>query len=126
MKVAICTKGNSLQSEVDDRFGRAEYFVIVDMESEVEEVERNPALALGSGAGVQSTQWLSNRGVKVLIASNVGPKAARSLEAAGIQIHRARYGTGSENLEALKRGQLKRRQDPSVGSHFGSGRGRRR
>lgn len=125
MKVAICAKEGSLQSEVDDRFGRAKYFVMVDTESEVEEVERNPALTLGSGAGVQSAQLLSDRGIQVLIAGNVGPKAARALEAAGIQTYRAKHRTVSENLEALEKGQLQQAPDPTVGSHFGSGRSRR-
>ncbi|MFO8061059.1 MAG: NifB/NifX family molybdenum-iron cluster-binding protein [Bacillota bacterium] len=125
MKVAVCARGDSLQAEVDDRFGRAQYFVMVDTESGEEEVARNPSLSLGSGAGIQSVQFLSDNGVEVIIAGNIGPKAAGAMQMAGIRAYRPKFSTVSENIEAFKKGDLEQAQDATVRSHFGSGRGRR-
>ncbi len=115
MKVAICARKGNLQAEMDDRFGRAEYFVMVDTESGTEEIVRNPSLTLGSGAGVQSAQLLSDRGIQTLIAGNIGPKAARALQAAGIRAYRPKFKTVSENLQALKRGELQQVSDATPG-----------
>jgi predicted Fe-Mo cluster-binding NifX family protein len=32
MKIAVTATGNALDSQLDQRFGRAEYFIIVDSE----------------------------------------------------------------------------------------------
>ncbi|MFY9473098.1 MAG: NifB/NifX family molybdenum-iron cluster-binding protein, partial [Tepidanaerobacteraceae bacterium] len=51
MLVAISSKGNSMESMMDPRFGRAEYFIIADTDTMEFEVLENTAAVSGGGAG---------------------------------------------------------------------------
>ena len=45
MKICITSQGDSLDSEMDSRFGRCRYFIIVDLQSGEFEVIENPTTA---------------------------------------------------------------------------------
>ena len=117
---------NSLDAPVNPRFGRCQYFLIVD--SETMQFEAIPNMASGAmgGAGIQAAQIIAGKGVKALITGNVGPNAFQALSAAGIQIITGAYGTVREAVEKYKKGELKGISAPTVGGHFGMGTGRGR
>jgi predicted Fe-Mo cluster-binding NifX family protein len=53
MKIGVSAIGGSLDSQIDPRFGRCRYFLIVDSETmELEAVSNKGAIASG-GAGIQ-------------------------------------------------------------------------
>lgn len=54
MKIAVSATGNSLNSEIDPRFGRSEYFVIAELETMRSETLRNPNLMASSCAGISA------------------------------------------------------------------------
>ena len=51
MKIAVTSTGKTLDSDIDPRFGRAAYFVIVDTETMDFEVKENDNIAAAGGAG---------------------------------------------------------------------------
>ena len=120
MKICITSTGPSLDSEMDSRFGRCQYFIFVDPESlELEAVE-NPNLGAAGGAGIQSAQLVANKGIEVLITGQVGPNAFTTLQAAGTKILVGASGKVREVLEKYKKGQLSSSaQGPTVQAHFG-------
>jgi predicted Fe-Mo cluster-binding NifX family protein len=126
MKICVSATANSLDAPVDPRFGRCQYFLIVD--SETMQFEAIPNMASGAmgGAGIQAVQTIASKGAKVLITGNVGPNAFQALSAAGIQIITGAYGTVREAVEKYKKGELKGTSAPTVGGHFGMGAGRGR
>lgn len=84
-KICITAKGKDLEAEVDPRFGRAQYFLLIDpIAMQIEAVE-NPYKDTAQGAGIQTAQLLADKGVSVLLTGHVGPKAAGVLKSAGIQ-----------------------------------------
>jgi len=84
-KICITAKGKDLEAEVDPRFGRAQYFLLLDpIAMQIEAVE-NPYKDAAQGAGIQTAQLLADKGVSVLLTGHVGPKAAGVLKSAGIQ-----------------------------------------
>lgn len=97
MKIAVCAEGATRDDKISHRFGRAPYFVVV-CDGETLTLS-NDAPFLDSGAGVQSAQILNDHGVTDLIAYDIGPKAKRVLEAAGIRMWKAVAGTVDENLK---------------------------
>lgn len=125
MKIALCARIDGSDPEMDDRFGRAAFILIADTEAGTEEIVENSSLALGAGAGIRTAEFLSERGVEVVVAANVGPNAERALRAAGIRVYSPKHRTARENLSALRDDALPEVSGPTVDSHHGSG-GRRR
>ena len=123
MKICVSAVANSLDAQLDPRFGRCPYFVIVDSESMQFEAIPNMASGATGGAGIQAAQIIANKGVKVVITGNVGPNAFQALSAAGIKIVTGVFGTVREAVEKYKREELRETGAPTVGGHFGMGRG---
>jgi len=124
MKICITSTGPALDSEMDPRFGRCQYFIIVDPDTLTFEAAENPNLGAAGGAGIQSAQFISNKGVKAVITGQVGPNAFTTLQAAGIKILTGASGTVDEVVEKYKKGQLSSSpQGPTVQAHFGMGMG---
>jgi predicted Fe-Mo cluster-binding NifX family protein len=121
MKIAISATGPSLDAEVDPRFGRCQYFVIVDPQAmEFEALENSSAMAAG-GAGISTAQMIANKGVQVVLTGNCGPNAYQALSAAGVQVITGAAGRIRDAVEAYKTGRLQTTTQPSVGSHYGMG-----
>jgi predicted Fe-Mo cluster-binding NifX family protein len=121
MKICVTATANSLDAQIDPRFGRCSYFVIVDSETMQFEAVPNMAAAASGGAGIQAAQTIAKEGVKLLITGNVGPKAFQALAAAGIEIATGAFGPVREAVEKYKRGELSKTGAPTVGGHFGMG-----
>ena len=122
MRVAVTAQGADLESAMDPRFGRCRNFVIVDSDTDKFEAFSNESVTASGGAGAQSTQFLANKGVGAVITGNVGPNAARALEAAGIKVYAAASGTVRDALRAYKAGKLSPISGATVDSHHGMGR----
>ena len=121
MKIAITAKGKELGSDIDPRFGRCGYFVIVDTETMESEAIVNESAMASGGAGPQAAQTVSRTGAKVLITGNVGPNAHQALEAAGIEIITGSNGKVGDMVGKYKNGELSTTSAPTVGSHAGMG-----
>lgn len=120
MKVCVSSNGNSLESTMDPRFGRAAYFVIADTDTMKSEIIENIAAASGGGAGITSGQLMVDKGVEAVITGNVGPNAMNVLKAANIEIYRGESVSVKENIEKFKKGLLEK-ITATVPSHFGIG-----
>ena len=86
MKVAITSTGNSLDSTIDQRFGRCAYFVVYDTESEGIEFIPNPNKELEEGAGPASVQLVASRYVKKIVSGEFGMKIKSLIDSLKIQI----------------------------------------
>ena len=121
MKVAVTSVGASLDDQVDPRFGRAQYLLIVDADSLEFEAVENANAAAGGGAGIQTAQMVAGKGVEAILTGNCGPNAFQILSAAHIKAYVGLTGTAREAIESLKRGELAPVSGPSVPGHFGLG-----
>lgn len=119
MKICITSQGNNLDAQVDPRFGRCQYFLIVATDTLEFESIKNPNVDAVGGAGIQSGQIIVNNGVKVVITGNIGPNAYKTLQAAGIDVIAGAEGVVKEIVERYKRGELKPIKVPTTESHFG-------
>ncbi len=119
MKICITSQGKELNSQIDPRFGRCAYFIIIDPDSmEFEAIENTSAQSMG-GAGIQSGQLISSKGVKSILTGNVGPNAFQTLQASGIEIITGVSGTVEDAVKKYKEGTFKPIDDATVGSHYG-------
>lgn len=105
MKVAVCAADEALDSEVDSRFGRCKYFIIVNSETMDAHAVPNTGGRTGEGAGIQAAQTLINEGVEAVIGVNLGPNAFMALKYAGIKLYNGK-GTVSEVINQFRAGKL--------------------
>jgi predicted Fe-Mo cluster-binding NifX family protein len=119
MKLVISSRGNTLESEVDPRFGRCQYFIVYDDGSEEPEALNNSAQSASGGAGIQAAQTVIKSGAKVVLTGNVGPNAFQALEAGGVSVFTGASGSVKEAIERYQAGKLDSSEKPSVRPHFG-------
>lgn len=75
MKLAIALKKNEYNSIVDERFGRAPFFIIIDNNTKEFEIIENEAKDEATGAGLKAVKNLLKYQVEAIITGEIGPKA---------------------------------------------------
>ncbi len=123
MKIAICSTGKDLNSQIDPRFGRCSCFVIVETEDMSFEAFKKENLGQG-GVGIQSASFVSSKGAKAVLTGNCGPKAMQALKAGGLEVFTGLTGTVKDAVEKYKMGNLKSVTEANVSEKFGTGGGR--
>jgi predicted Fe-Mo cluster-binding NifX family protein len=122
MRLCISSSGSDLSSAVDPRFGRCQYFLLVDPETLNVEVVGNPAFSAGGGAGIQAAQTVVNKGVGAVITGNVGPNAFQALQAAGVKVITGAAGRVKDVVDKFNKGEFQYAMASTVETHHGTGR----
>ncbi|PIE57200.1 MAG: dinitrogenase iron-molybdenum cofactor biosynthesis protein [Desulfobulbus propionicus] len=119
MKVAVTSQGQTLESAVDPRFGRAAYILVVDPETKEFEVLDNASNANAfKGAGIQAATMVADRGAEVLMTGYCGPKAFQTIQAAGIKVVNDVSGTVAEAVAQFKRGDVVYTDSANADAHW--------
>lgn len=123
MKVAVSATGPGLDSSLDTRFGRANYFVVVESETgEIAGViDNRSAQSASHGAGINAATLVAESGATVVLTGQVGPKAYAVLEAAGIRIVSGVAGTVREAVQRFASGAASGLTGPTCNAHQGPG-----
>ncbi len=119
MKIAVSATGKDLNCQIDPRFGRCQYFILVNPETMEFEALENEGLMASGGAGVQAAQLVVQKGAKTVITGNLGPNAASALSASGINVYLVPGGTVKDVVEGYKSGSLREASGATVPPHFG-------
>jgi predicted Fe-Mo cluster-binding NifX family protein len=109
MKIIITVTSPTLDSDVDPRFGRGAYLLVVDPDTLEWQVHPNPGVTASGGAGIQAAQFVTGLKVDAVISGDFGPHAFQALDAAGIPLYV--FGdcrTAREAMAQFKQGQLQR------------------
>ena len=117
MKLAVTSTGKDLASQVDERFGRCEFFLVFDQERRPIHLVRNEGASSNEGAGIRAASTLNEMGINVLITGSVGPNAFRSLVAAGIDVYIGAEGTIENALSEYSNGRLEKANGPTNSGH---------
>ena len=119
MKVAITALGPTVEDKVDERFGRAMYFIVADTEADGVDVIANDANRNAlQGAGIASAELVADHGAEAVITGHLGPKAFSGLKAAGIHGYDGAGMTVAAALAAFAGGTL-RSLDEAGEAHAG-------
>ena len=119
MKVAVTSQGTDMDSQVDARFGRARFFILIDTETG-EFTAHDNAQNLGAvqGAGIQAAQNVVSLGAAAVITGNVGPKAFAALQAGDVTPYIGATGSVHDAVEQLKDGRLQCADKANVDGHW--------
>jgi predicted Fe-Mo cluster-binding NifX family protein len=119
MIIAVTAQGRDLNGEVEPRFGRANQFLLVDSETmDFQVVENHQSLNLPQGAGIQAAQNVANHEPEVVLTGNCGPKAFKTLEAAGIKVVVGVSGKIEDAIQAYLQGEFEHAKDANVEGHW--------
>jgi len=109
MKIAISSDGDSIDSSVDQRFGRCKYFLIADIENKkVKKTEAvlNEGAEQGHGAGIRAAEQVGELKVKSILTGQLGPNASAVLGKLGITAYQA-SGKAKDAITKFLKNELK-------------------
>jgi predicted Fe-Mo cluster-binding NifX family protein len=107
MKIAVTSKGINLDSEVDPRFGRAAFILIVDPETfDFEVLDNSENVNALKGAGIQAASMVSDKKADVLLTGFCGPNAFKVMKAANIGVANNAEGSVKDAVKAYLDGKL--------------------
>ncbi len=86
MKIAITSENNSLNSKLDQRFGRCAYLVIYDSETQSVEFIPNPNVENVEGAGPATVNLIASKGVTKVVSGEFGDKVKAIFDSLQIQL----------------------------------------
>jgi predicted Fe-Mo cluster-binding NifX family protein len=119
MIVAVTAKGKNLSDEVDPRFGRAPYILIVDTKTmECEALDNSSNVNAFKGAGIQAATMVAEKGAEVLLTGYCGPNAFRTVQAAGIKVVNDVTGTVQQAIDTFRSGKVKYSENANVEGHW--------
>lgn len=120
MKVCVSSTGTDLESQIDQRFGRCAYFLIIDTETMECQAIENSNVAAAGGAGINAAKNAIDAGALAVITGNCGPNAVRTLMAENIKLYTGQSGSVRQAIENLSSGKITTSEKPNVESRFGS------
>ena len=119
MRIAITSEVKDLNANLDPRFGRAGYFIIVDPETMAfEVVENSQNLNLPQGAGIQAGKTIADHHVDALITGHCGPKAFKVLQKAGTRILTGAGGKVTDAIAQFNNGELEISAEADMEGHW--------
>jgi predicted Fe-Mo cluster-binding NifX family protein len=122
MKIILTATSPNIESDVDPRFGRGAYFIVVDSDSLEWQAHANPGVGASGGAGTLAAQFAANQHVGSVISGDFGPNAYNALQAAGIGMYLSgANSTVKQTLEHFKAGKLERVGAPTSQGHHARG-----
>lgn len=121
MRVVITSTGKDLDSQVDSRFGRCPYYLVVDINAgkiEKTDAVENKAANSAHGAGFAAVQQVGDMNPDCIITGNIGPNAAKALQDLKITAYQA-SGNIRDAIQKLIDGKLNK-TGQTVQGHFGT------
>lgn len=109
MKIVITATSPTLDSEVDPRFGRGAYLLLIDTATLDWQAYPNPGVTASGGAGIQVAQFITEHKAEAVVSGDFGPHAFEALNAASLPMYVfGNCRTVREVIAQFKAGQLQR------------------
>ena len=119
MKLAVSAKGDRLDSEVDPRFGRAAYILVVETTTlEYQAYDNQANLNAFKGAGIQAAALVAEKDAQALLTGYCGPNAFKTLDAAGVKVVSDQSGRVIDAVQKFKQGNVVYTEDATADGHW--------
>lgn len=116
MRICVTSKGKELTDQVDERFGRCSYLLLIDPATAEVEAVKNPGVLVDHGAGIAAAQRVMDSQVEVLVTGHLGPNAEGVLASDRLTVYQAKAGTVQSVLDDFVAGKLKQILPAKTGS----------
>jgi len=104
-KIAISSEGKNISSKVAPLFDRSPYFIIVGLGTFQD--YKNPNVNDSKDVGIQSAQFMVDRGAGAVITNNISLEAMEELHRLNVKVYSGVSGTVSQAIECYMEGHLK-------------------
>ena len=122
MKIILTATSPSIDSNIDMRFGRGAYLIVLDPDTLDCQAHPNPGVSASGGAGTLVAQFVATQKADAVISGDFGPNAYNALQAAGIAMYLfGASNTVKEAIEHFKAGKLERVGAPTGQGHHTRG-----
>jgi len=118
MKIAISATGKDLENDIDTRFGRCRFFLIVDTKTKEVKAMVNKVRDRPSGVGITAGNIVENEGIDAMITTDIGPKAFEIFDRGGIKMYRAE-GKMKDAVRHFEEGKLPEITEPIAPKYAG-------
>ena len=105
MKIVISATGRDIESDIDAKFGRASFFLIVDTKTKEVKVIENTVRDRSSGVGITAVNTVEKEGIDAVITADIGPLAFEIFEQGGVKIYKAE-GKINDAIRLFEEGKL--------------------
>ena len=105
MKIVISSTGRNIESNIDAKFGRAPFFLIMDTTTKEVKVIENKARDRPSGVGITAVNTVEKEGIDAVITADIGPLAFETFEQSGVKIYKAE-GKINDAIRLFEEGKL--------------------
>ncbi len=117
MKIGVSAQGKTLDSLLDERFGRCEYFLIYDSKSEQINILENKGQTASGGAGIKAAQQLIDEKVDLIITGHLGPNAYELMDKAEIKAYMCKSMAIGSAIEKYKNNELSQIKEAGPAHH---------
>jgi predicted Fe-Mo cluster-binding NifX family protein len=105
--VAISTTGENPNASVDQRFGLARFFILLDPHTQEWELFDNQAnLNSFEAVGIVTAKSLAKNQVATVITGNCGTRAFKKLQESGVEVYLEAQGTVRQAFDRWRHGKL--------------------
>ncbi|HUW23939.1 MAG TPA: NifB/NifX family molybdenum-iron cluster-binding protein [bacterium] len=118
-KVALPAKGNGLNAQISEYFGRAPYFIVYDVNRKVFWTIPNPFVNEAHAVGLRAGTMLVKKRVGVIVCKNIGPEPIKKFNDSKIEVYIGAEGTVADGIKQYKSNQLILTTMPNVPTHYG-------
>jgi predicted Fe-Mo cluster-binding NifX family protein len=119
MKICISSTGKDMNSQIDPRFGRCAYFIIIQTDDMRFEAVENTYKSLGGGAGIQAANFIHSKDVQTVLTGNCGPNAMNVFSECSIPVITGQAGSINDAVARFKDGGLTPSVHPTVNEKAG-------
>lgn len=108
MRILVTSTGPGLDYLIDEEFGHAEYFIVIDPETMSFEAVKNMGHDAEMGAGIYAAEQAAKLGVSVVLTGWMGPHGQQTLSKHNIRIIMDEEGLVKDAVERYRRKYLKK------------------
>lgn len=117
MIIGIPVDKDSMEGNVSTHFGRTDFFLIYNTETEESNFLVNTAANSAGGAGIKAAQLIVDNKVEALISPRLGQNAAEVINSQNIKLYQTIEGTIEENIKAFNEDKLSPLNEIHEGFH---------
>jgi len=124
-KIAVTIENPEKTSPVSEVFGRCNFFLIYNQETNGEEIISNPFANEIGAAGIQSALLLIKNNIAAVITKQIGINPFRLLSSANIKVYQCIDGSAAETIKLFAEDKLNRIENLKGNLFFGRNQNRR-